>query len=239
MIRLRLAAIYILVYEFLKIIDAYKIYPNEIVFVINALSALIILICLSQILTRKTVLGFVGYLLLIKLSLFSYTKSPETIPIALACLTLFTQKEGVLKILFNIYIFLIYIVSAIMKLLTPSWISGDALRHLMTGIFSTSISQWILNLVDNIVFWRTISYLTVGLYFFSIFLLFSGAKKTIVNSIFILFHICIFAVLDLKQVSLGMILVHIFIFDDRSIRNLFYYVRDFYTKKHLKSNANG
>lgn len=181
------------------------------------LSIFIVVLSCCQLLSIKNqnYFPYIGIILLLKVFLFPYAKSPETLPLIICLLNMgFKRIDKSIVILHNylprVYIVFVYLFSFYEKTLMESWVSGEALLFTLTGVFSTGLSQLLAETLPSLVLWKGISLGILCFYCFSVFVFFDKTRKY-VNLAFIIFHAFIFLILDLKQVSLGMILVHIII----------------------------
>lgn len=106
-----------------------------------------------------------------------------------------------------------YTASGLHKLQCPSWVDGTALEHVLTSVLSRN------NILTDIMLSMPPIFLKIGTWvslFGEISFLFLGMFKNLrfyYWTFFLLFHIGIIATVNFTDLTLGMIVAHIFLFD--------------------------
>jgi hypothetical protein len=108
-----------------------------------------------------------------------------------------------------------YLYSGIRKFLSPSWAAGEALDLIFQSPISTPWADTMRALIPSLML-KFITCITVYLQMgFIILSLFGPWGRLIAWSSLLAIHLTVLVTLDLRQVTLGMLVVHAFLFDVR------------------------
>lgn len=209
---------YLIYYEFLDILDSRSQYsppmaPLQVALSISIIATILIKRFFSLYSKEYLIVGIIVFL---KYFLFPQMKAPEFLPLVLLLCLIDPsipqkQKFRQLKLyVLGFYLCWTYGLNLYSKLHTPSWISGENLYRTLQGAFATDLSIFFYSNVVLIFFWKLIS-IGVLLTYFVYIVMMIFRKLIAAQVIMILSHLSFLVVLNLRQVSFGMLLVHIYL----------------------------